>query len=286
MRVIYYFVLIPISLLPHKLLYVISDILFFLTYYVFKYRKKIVFLNLRNSFPEKKQKEIVHIAKSFYMHFCDLIVESIKGFTITKKEIKKRLVIKNPEITNKFADSNKSICIVGGHYNNWEICAQAFSIYSKHKCIGIYKPLKNKFLNNKLNYSRTKFGLNLVSMRVAKKSFVSSNSKSPIAIIFGSDQNPSNPKKAFWLKFLNQDTGVLFGAEKYSKEYNFPIIFVSISKVKRGFYEAKYSLISSEPKNEKHGVITKKFTRKLEKDIIKQPAFWLWTHKRWKHKRN
>ena len=247
------------------------------------YRKSVVLKNLNNSFPNKSKTEIDHIANRFYRHLCDLILEGIKGFTISKNEIKKRLVVKNPNIINDFFNQKRSVILVGGHYNNWEIFAQGFAISSFHKCIGIYKPLSNKFLNNKLSKSRSKFGMNLISMKNTVRSFEDNNDTK--AIIFGADQNPANPKKAHWIKFLNQDTGVLFGTEKFAKKYNWPVIFVNIIKRKRGFYEVELSLVTDDPINETHGQITEKFTRILENNIINQPEYWLWSHKRWKHKK-
>ena len=282
-KIFYYLLIIPTSLLPYPILYIISDILYLIIYKVFGYRKKVVLSNLRNSFPSKERKEIEKIMSDFYRHLCDVIMESIKGFTISEKEIRKRLIIKNPELSNDFFNIGKNIIFVGGHYNNWEICAQAFAIYSKHKCIGIYKPLSNAFINNKILISRSKFGMNLISMKQTKKSF--SDNDCLKAVVFGSDQNPSNPNSAHWVDFLNQKTGVLFGAEKYAKEFDCPVIFVSIKKTKRGHYEVEYSLVTDEPKDEEHGKITEYFTKKLENDIINQPQYWLWSHKRWKHKR-
>jgi len=282
-RVIYYILILPISYLPYPILYLISDFLYFLMFKVIRYRKRVVFTNLINSFPKKNKQELDIIMSNFYRHLCDIIMESIKGFTISEKQLRSRLVIKNPEFSNFYAEKGQSIIFIGGHYNNWEICAQAFSMYSNHNCVGIYKPLSNKFLNKKIYSSRTRFGTNLVSMRQAKKSFTQNDEAK--AIVFGSDQNPSNPKSAFWLRFLNQDTAVLFGAEKYAKEYDFPVIYVSIRKLNRGYYEAEYSLITDSPTKEEYGKITKDFTRKLEQDIIKKPQYWLWSHKRWKHKK-
>ena len=252
-------------------------------YRIIGYRKEVVFTNLKNSFPKKSDEELNAIMADFYRHLCDIIMESMKGFTISEKQLRKRLVIKNPEFSNYFADKGQSIIFVGGHYNNWEICAQAFAMYSNHECIGIYKPLSNQFINDKIYTSRSKYGMNLVSMKQTKKSFEEGNEAK--AIVFGSDQNPSNPKRAHWVQFLNQDTGVLFGVEKYAKEYDWPVVFVSISKVKRGHYEVEYSLVTDKPKDHPHGKITEDFTKRLEQDIINQPQYWLWSHKRWKHKR-
>ena len=282
-RLFYYILILPISLLPYPILYLISDIIYLIMYKVIGYRKTVVLTNLKNSFPNKSKQELNKIMSDFYRHLCDLIMESLKGFTISEKQLRKRLVIKNPEFSNYFADKGQSIIFVGGHYNNWEICAQAFAMYSNHKCIGIYKPLSNAFINDKINTSRSKYGIHLVSMKQAKKSF--DEDSVPKAIVFGSDQNPANSKRAYWVNFLNQDTAVLFGVEKYAKEYNWPVVFVSINKVKRGYYEAEYSLITDKSTEQPHGKITEDFTKRLEQDIINQPQYWLWSHRRWKHKR-
>jgi len=279
----YYLLILPLSLLPYPLLYLLSDIFFLIMYRVIGYRKEVVFANLRNSFPNKSNQELKKIMSDFYRHLCDIIMESVKGFTISEKQLRKRLIIKNPEFSNYFADKGQSIIFVGGHYNNWEICAQAFALYSKHKCIGIYKPLSNAFINDQIYTSRSKYGMHLISMKQTKKSF--EDGDEPKAIVFGSDQNPANPKRAHWVQFLNQDTGVLFGVERYAKEYDWPVVFVSISKVKRGHYEVEYSLITDSPTEQPHGKITEDFTKRLEQDIINQPQYWLWSHKRWKHKR-
>jgi Kdo2-lipid IVA lauroyltransferase/acyltransferase len=282
-KILYYILVLPISLLPYPVLYFLSDFLFLVMYRIIGYRKEVVFTNLRNSFPNKTEQDLKGIMSNFYRHLCDIILESLKGFTISEKQLRKRLVIKNPEFSNYFADKGKSIIFVGGHYNNWEICAQAFAMYSNHKCIGIYKPLSNAFMNDKLYASRSKYGMNLVSMQQTKKSFEDETEAK--AIVFGSDQNPANPRSAHWVQFLNQDTAVLFGVEKYSKQYDWPVVFVSISKAKRGHYEVAYSLITDKPTEQPHGKITEDFTKRLEQDIINQPQYWLWSHKRWKHKR-
>lgn len=282
-KIFYYILILPLSLLPYPLLYLLSDIIFLIMYRVIGYRKEVVFTNLKNSFPNKSKQELKKIMSDFYRHLCDIIMESVKGFTISEKQLRKRLIIKNPEFSNYYADKGQSIIFVGGHYNNWEICAQAFAMYSKHKCIGIYKPLSNAFINDKIYTSRSKYGMHLISMKQTKKSF--EDGDEPKAIVFGSDQNPANPKRAHWVQFLNQDTGVLFGVERYAKEYDWPVVFVSISKVKRGYYEVEYSLVTDNPNEEPHGKITEDFTKRLEQDIINQPQYWLWSHKRWKHKR-
>jgi len=281
-KIIYYLIIIPISLLPYWMLYLISDFLYLALYKISKYRTKVVFNNLKNSFPSKNDRELKIIMSDFYHHLCDLIVESLKGFTISEKQIKKRLTIINPELCNKYYNEKQNIILVGGHINNWEICAQGVPFIIPHENFGIYKPLSNKFFDNKMITTRSKFGTRLVSMKQTKRTFEDKGNK-PRSIIFGSDQSPSNPNKAYWLNFLNQETGVLFGVEKYAKEYDLPVIYVSIQKIKRGFYSVKCSLISEKPKEDTYGAITEKYTKQIENDIIAKPEYWLWSHKRWKH---
>ena len=281
-KILFYLIILPISILPYPVIYLLSDTLYFVLYKLVGYRTEVVLKNIKNSFPEKDAKEHKVIMSQFYRHLCDLIVESIKGFTISEKQLRKRLIVTNPEVADQYANKGQGVIFVGGHINNWEICAQAVPFYSEHECIGIYKPLSNAFFDHKMKTTREKYGLRLASMKQTKKSF--DKGGKPKAIIFGSDQSPSNPKRAYWLKFLNQDTGVLYGVEKYAKEYNWPVIYVTIYKTKRGHYEVEYKLITDTPLDTSYGEITTSFTKAIENDIIAHPQYWLWSHRRWKHK--
>lgn len=281
---LYYIIIIPISLLPFPVLYRLSDLLYLLFYYLVNYRKKVIVANIQNSFPEKTKKEQLEICRKFYKHLCDLIVESLKIFTISEKQVHQRMTCEHPELVNKFFEENKSIIIAGGHYNNWELMAVAVDKLIKHKAVGIYQPLKNKFFDAKMCNTRSKFGLKMIATKEVKK-FFELEINNLNATIFAIDQSPSNPNTCYWTTFLNQDTAVSFGAEKYAKEYNFPVIFGRIVKVKRGHYSFEFELITENPINCAHGEITEKLTAKLESDIIKDPEYWLWSHRRWKHKK-
>ena len=280
-QILYYIIIIPLSLLPHFILYRISDVLCVIMKDVLRYRKDIILGNIERSFPDKTVDQQLEIYRNFYRHFCDLLIENLKGFTITKAQIKSRLKMSNPELVNDYFEKGKSIILIGGHYNNWEITAQGCPVYLKHELYAIYKPLKSDFYNNKMRSTRGKFGLHLTPMKLTKKYF-ELETKNPKAIIFGSDQSPSNVKNAYWTTFLNQDTGFLFGAEKYAKDYNYPVIYVHIEKVKRGFYMVNFELICDHPNSLKHGEIIELFAEKLEKNIIDMPPYWLWSHHRWK----
>ncbi len=281
---LYYLFIIPISLLPFPLLYLLSDFLFFIFYSLLGYRKKIVVSNITNSFPEKSKQEVNEITKLFYKHFCDVIVESLKSFTISDAQISKRMILKNPELLNSYYDKKQSVILAGGHYNNWEWIAVALDKQMKHQSIAIYKTLSNKFFDEKMRSTRGKFGLLMVSTKLVAETF--SKFKNELtATIFAIDQSPSNPKKCYWMNFLNQDTPVLFGTEKFSKDYNQPVLFGTITKVKRGFYQIAFETVTDNPTNTAHGYITETTTKLLEAEIIKAPQYWLWTHRRWKHKR-
>jgi Kdo2-lipid IVA lauroyltransferase/acyltransferase len=280
----YYLLLIPISRLPYPVLYAVSDGLYYLVYYGVGYRKAVVMQNVRNSFPDKSEKEQLDICKKFYRHLCDLIVESVKVFTISKKDVRKRMVVKNEALLSSFFDRQRSVIIAGGHYNNWELFAVAVAAPIQHKAIAIYKPLTNLFFDRKMRETRSKYGLRMISTKIVKEVFEAERTNLT-ATIFGTDQSPPHPDKCHWMKFLNQDTGVLYGAERYAREYNYPVVFCRIEKVKRGYYCFEFLPCCDEPLQTLPGEITEKITRMLEADIIKQPEYWLWTHKRWKHKR-
>ena len=278
---LYHIIIIPISNLNNFFLYLVSDVLYLIVGKLIKYRKPLITKNLKNSFPEKNENEIKNIQRYFYKHFLDLIVESLKGFTISKKEINRKIKLKNPDLVNEMAQKSQNIILIGGHYNNWEMSAQKMPLECEHELFAIYKPLSNKFFDKKMKDSREKFGLRMISMKETKNYFQKNNEK-PRAIIFGSDQSPSSTKNAHWLNFLNQESGFLFGAEKYAKEFNWPVVYVSIQKIQRGTYEVSFQLITDKPKEEPNGKIIQDFANLLEIDINRNPPYWLWTHNRWK----
>lgn len=282
---LYYFVIYPLSLLPYGALYFLSDGMFVFIYRIFGYRKKVVLTNLRKSFPGKTEKELDEIASKFYSHLCDLIIESIKIFSISEKQVQERMKCRNPEVINRYFDSNKSVIIAGGHYNNWELFAVAIDELIKHKAIGIYHPLTNKFFDNKMQLTRSRFGLRMIATKTVKNVFEEEKNKLT-ATIFAIDQSPSNNKTCYWTNFLNQETAVAFGTEKYSVQYDFPVIFGRLFKTSRGHYLLEFEEACDNPAETKTGEITEKITRMLEQDIIHQPEYWLWSHKRWKLKKN
>jgi KDO2-lipid IV(A) lauroyltransferase len=280
---LFYLVILPISLLPFPLLYKLSDFLFLVFYYVTPYRRKVVLQNLRSSFPEKSEQEINKIAKEFYRHFCDIIVETLKLFSASQQAIESRIDLVNPGLADEYYRKNKSLVLVTGHYGNWEWPAVTLSSHSKHKGTGIYQRLSNKFFDKKLRNTRAKFGVELMSTREVAD-FFESHVNQLCTYGFINDQSPSDPKKGHWVTFLNQPTCMLLGAEKYAVKYDYPILYGKITRIKRGYYRIEYIKISDNPSKEKPFFITEECARINESVIRKDPAYWLWTHRRWKHK--
>jgi Kdo2-lipid IVA lauroyltransferase/acyltransferase len=282
--IFYYGVIIPISHLPFRMLYKVSDGLYLLIYNVIGYRKKVSLQNITNSFPDKTPAEHVQIAKAFYRHLCDLLVESVKVFTISREQVSKRMIVLNPDFMNRFYDQGKNVIMAGGHYNNWELFAMAIDAPLKHQAIAIYKPLSNLFFDEKMRESRSKYGLEMISTKSVEEEF--KRRLAPLrTIIFGFDQSPKSAQNSYWSTFLTQDTAMLFGVEKYAREHNVPVVYARINKMSRGHYTTEFVEAIEDPLKTGYGEITERMNDLLEKDIRKQPEYWLWSHKRWKHQR-
>ena len=243
----------------------------------------VVKQNLTNSFPDKSPKEIKALQNQFYRHFCDIMLESFKIFSISKKDALERFKVLNPEILKPYFDQGRSVIIAGGHYNNWEMLAVGLDSYIDHQSVAIYHRLGNKFMNGKALQSRERYGLKMISRQEVKDYFAQENELT--ATVFGADQSPSIAKKVYWMEFLNQETAVMFGVEKFALEKNSPVIFGGIDKVKRGHYEFTMEVLIDDPSKCTHGEITEAHTKRLEKQILADPQYWLWSHKRWKRKR-
>lgn len=283
-RLLYYVVLMPLSRLPLPVLYLLSDGLCFILHRIAGFRKKVVYTNLRNAFPERSEAERRRIAGRFYRHFCDLLVESIRMFRMSREEVLRRCRLANPELVEEFARQGKSLIIAAGHYGNWELAAVSYGIQSKHTVVGIYKPLANAFFDRALQRSRGRFGMELLPIQQVKP-FFAENTGRLTATLFATDQSPSNSRRAHWMEFLNQDTAVLFGAENYARKYDFPLVYGKIRKLRRGYYEMEFVTVEANPVDTAVGEITEKHTRVLEGLILEAPEYWLWSHKRWKRKR-
>lgn len=283
-----YYIALPliygISLLPFPLLYVVSDLLNLVVFRVIGYRKQLVLKNLRNSFPEKSEQEIRAIAKRFHQWFCDLVVETLKTLTVSPEAVRKRVTFEGIELLRDHARQNRSIILVLGHYGNWEL---AGARYSQEKDIPqlyvIYHPLANRHFDRLMYRMRTRHGTKLYKMREASKDMMRDKDQLT-ATAFIADQTPS-PERAYWMTFLGQDTPVFLGTEGLSRKLDKPVVYIRITRPKRGFYHMAVETLVADPRNTRVGEITEIHTRRLERDIREHPEIWLWTHDRWKHKR-
>jgi KDO2-lipid IV(A) lauroyltransferase len=267
-----------------RVLYVLSDFVRMVLYNLIGYRVSVIRKNLQNSFPEKSPEEIKAIEKEFYKHMCDLIVESIKFFTISKKQVDKMMRSHDTEILTELYNQGKDVILVGGHYASWELYALSSPHDMPHIPFALYTPLTNAWFNKKMKQTRERYGLRMQSVKELDGFFENTSGK-PRSYIFGADQSPSNPKKAYWMHFLNQETGVQYGAEKVGREHNMAVVYGQLDKAGRGRYSIHYRLICTDAAKTEYGEITEKHTRWLEEHIKAKPAYWLWSHRRWKHKR-
>lgn len=273
-----------LSKLSWKTLYSLSDAASWVMFDVFGYRKKIIWRNLRNSFPTKSDETLLPIARSFYKHFTDLVVETVKLQHITPDEIHSRIT-GNTKLIEDLYRENKSAVFVLGHRGNWEIANLFASLSFPHECIVVYKPLSNPSFEKWFNALRSQFGNKLVPMKEVYRYLDQPHDK-PYLLFLVNDQSP-NPLRAYWTKFLNQDTGVFRGVELISRAHNLPVIYGDIArkKAERGTYELKLEMLAPEPNQLPNNAILQKQIQFLERDILDDPGNWLWSHKRWKHPR-
>jgi KDO2-lipid IV(A) lauroyltransferase len=269
--------------MPFGMLYGFSNFLCFVLRDIFSYRKEVVKTNLRNSFPHKSEQEIHDLYKQFYSYLCDLILETIKTLTMTEAETRKRCVFKNTEWLDQYHKEGKSIIVVMGHYGNWEWGGPIFSLSTPYQLVVVYRPLSQKYFEQMMCKMRTKFGTQIVPVNNTLRQMVA-NKNTVTATALIADQAAS-PETAYWSTFLNQDTATFTGPEKIAKKFNYPVVYMNIKRVKRGFYEVTPELLFDNPKETDDNAILQKFNQRLEQEILLDPVTWLWSHKRWKHKR-
>jgi KDO2-lipid IV(A) lauroyltransferase len=274
-----------LSLLPLRILYLFSDLVYFALYYVVSYRRKVVSINLKNSFPEKTDEERKTIEKKFYRHLADLIVEILKLTHMSDKEQNKRFTYSNLEVIDKLREEKRDIIAVMGHYNNWE-WPTLLPGYLKYKTIIIFKPLQNKYFNGFFNNQRSKHGIVLTPTSLIIREIIKykiNNIKT--FSVFISDQIPAKGDIKYWTTFLNQDTAVFTGAGKIAAKYDMAVVFFHVQKIKRGYYNLDIELLHEHTAGLSEKDITETHVRRLEEIIREKPEFWIWSHRRWKHKK-
>ena len=289
MKAIVYYIFFGINwlftLLPLMVLYKFSDLLFLILYYFPSYRRNVVATNLKNSFPEKSDMELKQIERNFYKHFADLLIEIMKLRNMSNSTQLKRYTYSNTEIFDKLREEKRDIIGVLGHYNNWEwptLLGQKVNYLS----IVIYKPLQNKYFNRFINDQRTKDGLKLASMSMIIRDVINYKKQNINTFsIFIADQTPPGGELNHWTTFLKQDTAFFTGAGKIAAKYDMAVVFLNIQKKKRGYYNMDFELLFDHTSGIEEKVIIEKYVRRLDEVIREKPEYWLWSHRRWKHKR-
>lgn len=280
-----YPILLVISYLPFKLFYIFSDLVFILVFHILGYRKKTVLQNLELVFPEKNREEILTIRKRFYRHMCDMFLEMVKSISISNKELKKRFEFTNKEEIFRIRKMNKSIILMCGHYASyeWMNALQLFKI--DYKGYGIYKKLKNPYFDKLARDIRGRYNGVLIPTVEATKTIRQNEANNDLGV-YGmvADQSPKINRAKYWMDFMNIKVPVFTGSEKIAKDHDMAVVYLHVEKVKRGYYRASFITITDSPREEPDFKISKTFFALLEKQIRKAPEYYLWTHKRWKHR--
>jgi KDO2-lipid IV(A) lauroyltransferase len=273
-----------VAYLPFAFIYFLSDIFYLVVFYLIRYRKDVVLHNLTNAFPEKTMQEILLIQKKYYRHFCDLTLESIKMIHMKKADYEKRMEIKNAELVNRFFESGKSVVVLTMHYNNWE-WSNCFPREIKHRILGVYKPLHNNKFDRLMNHSREKQGAEMVTnSNILRRILQAEKNNEMVFTWLAGDQTPP-VFHSRWFTFLNQEAMFYPGPAFISKRFNQPLFFQKIEKKSRGKYITHLEMLIENPQDFSENEILTAYIQKMEKVIRKNPEFYLWSHKRWKHKR-
>lgn len=273
--------------LPLPILYIFSDIIFFILYYVINYRQNVVEKNLGNCFPEMTRKEKGKTKKMFYRHLSDCIVETIKLLHISDNELRERVIVNNTALIERMAEDGRSIIMFLGHYGNWEWVQEICRHYDSPKLSGeIYRHAKNKVFNRLIITIRSRFGTMQIEQKKAVRTLLGLNREGKQFLVgFLSDQRPNSSNLHHWLNFLNQETAIAVGGEEIGKHIGAHYVYLDIEKPKRGHYILTFKELK--PKNDikDEYPVTTEFYRMFEHTIRRAPAYWLWSHDRWKFKR-
>jgi KDO2-lipid IV(A) lauroyltransferase len=273
-----------VSYLPFWCIYIISDIFYFFVYYVFKYRKNVVFLNLKNSFPEKDEKDLLQISKKFYHHFCDTMFEAIKHFSITNDSFNRRVDLSDVELINDFFEKGKSIILLSFHYGNWE-WSKFIAVVSKHINLYVYNPQRNKKFDVYFKQFRAKFGGFPIPTSSIYKEMLKYKKQNKLTLTWlGADQTPVLNTK-FWTLFLNQETPFFPGPGRLAIKTNQVVLFQYMKKTSRGKYKCIIEPLIADPSQYSESEVLKIYANRIEKIIKEKPQYYLWSHRRWKHKR-
>ena len=276
-------IIILFSKLPLRILYWLSDFIFVILYFVVGYRKKVVFQNLKNSFPEKSDSELKIIRKKFYHNFCDYLVETLKSFTITSHELRVRVQYLNQDIFHDAKSENKNVILLTGHVFNWEWFNALATIIPQENCFPVYRKVQNSFWEEKIKGIRNRFGNTALEAKEVIRHILRNPNDGNSVYMFVADQSPHVSEVSFGLNFLNQKTPAFIGYDKLSTRMDLAFVFCEMKKVKRGYYQINYYRIYPDGEKFVEYEVVKKFHKLLENTINKRPDIYLWSHRRWKY---
>jgi KDO2-lipid IV(A) lauroyltransferase len=271
-----------LSRLPLSVLYIFSDFLFFVSFYIARYRRRLVQRNLRNGFPEKDKKELRGIEREFYKNLCDYAVETLKLVTISKEELSRRMVFKNPEVLENFKANNQSILFLASHQFNWEWILVSASINFPMDIDFVYQPVNNKFFDALILKIRTRFGAHPIKRaEVARELVKRKHIVRGLASV--ADQYPGyGHDKKYITTFLNQETAFFMGTNQLARLTQYPALYYPMRRVRRGYYEAYPVVIANPPYSKDDQSVVENYVRIVEDVVRKHPSGWLWSHNRWK----
>lgn len=285
MRAIFYYSTYPfiylVALLPFRALYVLSDILYHILR-ISGYRKKVILKNLTLSFPDKSKPEIDALCQAYNRYLCDLILEIMKTIRMNESESRKHCVFHSTAWLDTMRREGKSFIIIMGHYGNWEWAGPGFTLATGYPLVVIYRPLSNPYFEKMMTRMRTRFGTRITPVNLTLRDMVANRSQLTATAFIADQTAPKD--KAYWMSFLNQNTAVFTGAERLAVKFNYPVVYMNVKRMKRGYYEVFPELLFSNPKEHAENEISHTFMKRLEQEIILDPVPWLWSHRRWKHK--
>lgn len=279
---LFYPLLWTLSVLPFKALYVVSDLCYIIVYKIIGYRKKTVRYNLETAFPDKTKEDLLAIEKKFYHHLCDMFLEMIKSMNIKKEDLLKRYTFTNVEMITQFDQNDQSSCLIMGHYGSYE-WVFALQLYMKHPGYAVYKKIKHKQFDNLIRNIRGRWNTFMVDSREAVPVMRRLEKDNKVGCYgFVADQSPRMHRARFWTQFLGYELPFFTGVERIATEFDIPVLHFGVEKVKRGYYEGTFTIIHQKGSPVIDGEITTSFAAQLEKQILRKPEFYLWTHKRFK----
>ncbi len=279
-----YPIILGISILPWRVFYFFSTCIYLFVYHILRYRRKTVTENLKLAFPEKSDKEIKSIRKLFYKHMCDMFLEMTKSLTISREELIKRYKVVNLEEFHEYERKNKNIITLMGHYGSFE-WSNAVDLVSINPCVGIYKPIENKYFDRLAHRIRGRFNSRLIASNKVARQIIKDKQDGTICS-YGmiSDQSPKIGNAKYWTDFMGTKVPIFLGGEFLAQRLDLIVLYLHVEKVKRGYYEVRFIPITENSNTEDKYFVIKKYIQLLESQIREKPQYYLWTHKRWKHR--